>query len=154
MFDEAVHALLSDELRWLQGQLGPARDWDVFVGQTLGAMAERLPDEMALEALRREAVTLRDAARQAAVAALDDPRYTTLLLHVGLWLEAGSWARAGVDGSAPLAGQPVAPFAASILQRHHRRLRKQGGRHADLSVPELHRLRIIGKKLRYNAEFF
>jgi inorganic triphosphatase YgiF len=154
LFDEAVHALLSEELRWLQQQLGPARDWDVFVGQTLARMAERLPDELALEALRREATTLRDAARQVAVAALDDPRYTTLLLHVGLWLEAGSWAAAGQDGAATPASQPVMPFAAAILQRHHRRLRKQGGRHADLSEPELHRLRIISKKLRYNAEFF
>jgi inorganic triphosphatase YgiF len=154
LFDESVHALLSDELRWLQQQLGPARDWDVFVAETLAPMAERLPDELALEVLRREAVGLRDAARRVAVAALDDPRYTTLLLHVGLWLEAGSWARAGADGAPSPASQPVAPFAAAILQKHHRRMRKQGGRHAELSEPELHRLRIIGKKLRYNAEFF
>jgi inorganic triphosphatase YgiF len=154
LFDPGIHALLSQELRWLQQQLGPARDWDVFVGQTLGAMGERLRDEMALEALRREAVGLRHAARRVAVAALDDPRYTTLLLHVGLWLEAGSWAAAGQDGAPPPAAQPVVPFASGILQRHHRRLRKQGGRHADLSEPELHRLRIISKKLRYNAEFF
>ncbi|MFO1057660.1 MAG: CHAD domain-containing protein [Dongiaceae bacterium] len=154
LFDETVHARLGEELRWLQQQLGPARDWDVFVDQTLAPMAERLPHEMALELLRREAAGLRDAARKVALAALDDPRYTALLLHVGLWLEAGSWARPGSDGAPPPAAQPVVPFAAALLQKHHRRMRKQGGRHAELSEPELHRLRIIGKKLRYNGEFF
>src|SRR5262249_6619790 len=60
--DDQVHSFLADELRWLQLQLGPARDWDVFIDQGLRPLRQRLPNEMALEALRREADGLRQAA--------------------------------------------------------------------------------------------
>jgi CHAD domain-containing protein len=53
----------------------------------------------------------------------------------------------------PLSG-PVGDFAVAILQKRHKRLRKYGGKHAELSESELHRLRILGKKMRYATEFF
>src|SRR5690606_35342012 len=78
--DGAVHAYLSAELRWLQQQLGPARDWDIFVEHTLEPLHRRLGTELAVETLRREAKQLRDAAYRTALAALAAPRYTEFLL--------------------------------------------------------------------------
>src|SRR5882724_2280613 len=126
--DDAIHAFLSDELRWLQRQLGPARDWDVFVDQGLARMRERLPSELALEALRREAETLRQAAYETAIAALDAPRYTTLLLKLALWLDGGSWARpASEPGLESALYRPVVEFADNLLRARHKRVHKLGG---------------------------
>jgi CHAD domain-containing protein len=153
--DAKVHAFLSAELRWLQQQLGPARDWDVFIDDTLEPLHRRLDTELAVESMRREAKTLRDAAYDAAVAALAARRYTEFLLKLELWLEGGGWSASGPAGNPPAAfSGPVGAFARETLQRRHKRMRKYGGKHAELSESELHRLRILGKKTRYAVEFF
>lgn len=153
--DGPVHAFLSAELRWLQRQLGPARDWDVFIAGTLEPLHRHLDNELAVEAMRREAAALRDEAYAAAIAALSAARYTELLLKLELWLDGGGWAtprRADLPPH-PLSG-PIGDFAADVLQGRHKRMRKYGGKHAALSESELHRLRLLGKKTRYAVEFF
>src|SRR5262249_16979956 len=40
---EEAHEFLARELRWLQQELNPARDWDVFITTTLTPIAERVP---------------------------------------------------------------------------------------------------------------
>lgn len=147
--DGKAHAYLSAELRWLQQQLGPARDWDVFIEDTLEPLHRRLGTELAVEALRREAKQLRDAAYEVAVSAMAAPRYTEFLLKLGLLIDGGGWIP---QEAPPSAG--VDAFARAMLQRRHKRLRKYGGRHADLTESELHRLRLLGKKMRYAVEFF
>ncbi len=141
------HENLSRELRWLQQELNPARDWDVFVATTLIPIAKRVPElQPGLEA----AAELRTLAHARARAALDSPRYTALLIRCYLWLATGGWAAT----EAAVLDRPVGDFAAGILHRRHRRMRKFGGKRADLSEAELHRLRLMAKKQRYVAEFF
>jgi inorganic triphosphatase YgiF len=153
--DRSVHGFLSSELRWLQQQLGPARDWDVFIDGTLEPLHRHLDTELAVETMRRESRSVRDAAYEVAIAALSAPRYTELLLKLELWLDNGGWAAALAADAPPrpLSG-PVGDFAVAVLQKRHKRMRRYGGKHADLSESELHRLRILCKKTRYAAEFF
>ncbi len=142
-----AHEFLSRELRWLQQELNPARDWDVFIATTLTPIVERVQElQPAVEAAHE----LRAMAQTRARATLDSPRYTAMLLRCYLWLETGGWAAA----EAGLLDRPVTEFAAGILQRRHRRVRKFGGKRAALSESELHRLRLMAKKQRYVAEFF
>lgn len=146
-----VHGFLAGELRWLQRQLGPARDWDVFLHETAEPLRRRLADEPAVEALRRMAERQRAAARETAREALRSPRYTALLLRLGLWLEAGGWENPEEAGALD---EPAAAFAAAALQRRHKRMRKLGGKHGEASEAELHQLRLQAKKQRYGCEFF
>ncbi len=148
-----VHAFLSGELRWLQQQLAPARDWDVFVTETVLPLRGRLPDDLALEALRRESEALRRSAYEQARGTLADPRYTELVLRLELLLDAGGWSAPDL-GEGRLLDRPAGEFAAELLQRRHKRLRKLGGKHGDLSESGLHKVRLLGKKLRYHGEFF
>ena len=148
-----VHHYLAGELRWLQTQLGPARDWDVFIAETLQPLRRRLPDDLALEAMWREAESLRRDGYVTARAALSDPRYTELVLRLELLLESGGWSPS-MPPERTMLDEPVAALAAPLLQRRHRRMRKLGGKHGDLPEPDLHELRLRGKKLRYLAEFF
>lgn len=146
---EAVD-FLKAELGWLQRQLGPARDWDVFLDATVAALVRRLPEEPSLPVLRDAAQDARRRAYDQAHAALGDRRYTRLLLRFQLWLDAGRW-----DGptAAEALAQPVVPFAAKVLDHRLKSLTRFGARD-DLPEHELHALRIRAKKLRYAAEFF
>jgi CHAD domain-containing protein len=45
-------------------------------------------------------------------------------------------------------------FAARVLQKRHKQLKKRGGRLATQTPDERHAIRIAAKKLRYAAEFF
>ncbi len=146
-FASEPHEYLSRELRWLQQELNPARDWDVFIATTLTPIAERVPGvRPGLDA----AEELQARAQTRARGTLDSPRYTALLLRCYSWLATGGWASA----DATILERPVGDFAAAILHRRHRRLRKFGGKRADMSEAELHRLRLMAKKQRYVGEFF
>jgi triphosphatase len=151
----AVTEWLAAELNWLQGALGPARDWDVFVLDTLDPLAQRLPGESGLRGLEARAAAERRAARAAAEAALGDRRYVRLLLQLELWLEDGSWRLPAEPGAlvAP-ADEPAEVFARAALARRARQVLKRGRRRDEADEDSLHALRIAGKKLRYALEFF
>jgi CHAD domain-containing protein len=50
--------------------------------------------------------------------------------------------------------RPVSGFAQTVLDAALKRVRKRGRHFVNLAPPELHRLRIAAKKLRYATEFF
>ncbi len=140
--------LAADELKWMQQELGPARDWDVFIAETLDPLINRLPGDEGLPALREEARALRDGAYQKAAAAVGDKRYTGLLLRMELWLDAGDYLPGkNHDGA-------VKDFAVAILEKRHKKVRKWGRDHDKLTEAQYHKLRIQVKKLRYAADFF
>lgn len=146
---------LKTELSWLQKELGPARDWDVFLGETLPPLQHRLPAAENLSELAEVGETLRGEGYERARAAIRSPRYTDLLLHLSLWVSQGGWRPNGNGEGVPDAGAgPVVPFAQEILDQRHKKFCKLARRYGTLSEGELHRLRIRGKQARYAAEFF
>ena len=144
---------LAKELDWLQTQFGAARDWDVFIAESLQRLRMRLPADPAVSAMLRAAASLRDEGYGVMRSALDHPRYTELLLRLELALTDGSWG-APPEAGGELLDRSIAGFARMVLDKRYRRFRKIGGKRADLPEEELHRLRIAGKKLRYVADFF
>ncbi|MEX0807782.1 MAG: CHAD domain-containing protein [Dongiaceae bacterium] len=141
-----LFAYLTDELRWLQQQLGPARDWDVFIAETLAPILRRLPHDGDLPALRDVAVARREDAYLHARETIDGHRHCEIMLRIGGWLASEDWLDR--DGEAPLGD-----FARDRLQGRYRRLRRFG-KADNLTLVELHELRIAAKKMRYVAEFF
>ena len=149
-----AYAFLKEELSWMQTELGPARDWDVFLVETLPSVEKRLDEERTFEALRVAAERARRMAYERAHGFLADPRYARLLLRLNLGLEEGSL-------FAHVAGAPIGPmtrsvgdFAAEVLSGRDKKLRKRGRNHARLSTDQLHKVRIEAKKVRYGVEFF
>ncbi len=137
------------ELRWLMGALGPARDLDVFIAETLDPMLGRLPEEEALKALHAAARQAADRAHAEARATIAAPRYTEFLLTADLRLASGDWASANAPVDAP-----VRPLAQTVLRRRYRKLVKRGSGHRALEIEQLHRIRIAAKQMRYVGEFF
>ena len=158
LFDRAIprsrYAAIDAELRWLTGELGPARDWDVLIDETLTPLTRHFPDFAPLQILNREAAAARAAAYCNAQAAVASTRYTRLLLDIGLWRARCAWREGMDDAALARLAQPVRKFAAKRLQQRHERVVASALRFADLSPSERHRLRIQCKRLRYAGEFF
>lgn len=131
---ESDVARFQQELRWLAGMLGEARDLDVLNG--------RLADAAARE-------TLADAREQSharVIEWINSARVRALLLDLAEWLALG----AGCGG----ADTPIADFAGARLQRLHKRVVNHGRKMKTLSPEARHKVRKDAKKLRYGAEFF
>ncbi len=135
------------QARVLGRQLGTARDWDVFCVETLRSIVRAFPDEPGLARLARRAARLRIRHGLGARAAVGSADYTCGLLRLAQLLAS---AEVFVDHQA----EALPGFAAAVLQKRHRRVRRLGDRLAELSPQDLHGLRISAKKLRYAAEFF
>ena len=163
IIDPKAIEYLKGELRWLQRELGPARDWDVFLGETLPPIRAALPDESGFDALTSTAQAARRRAYERAIGAVTDARFVRFLLQLNLWLEEDSLIvrpdgrrdgrRDGAQADDP-AAEPILGFAGRVLRRCDRKLRRSGRHLEQLSVEELHQLRIEAKKFRYAIEFF
>jgi inorganic triphosphatase YgiF len=151
LIGDEVHAMLSIDLRWLQRQFGPARDLDVLIGETLLPIQNRVINQPGFERLIETASSARAEARRTAHLAIENPRYVVMLIQLYRHLHVGDWRRASARARL---GAPLVDFAGALLQSRHKRLIRLGERYEKLPEPELHRLRILAKKMRYAAEAF
>jgi triphosphatase len=135
-------------LREFTRALGPARDWDVFAGQTLAPVMEQFPGHAGLASFERACARLRAQANASTGRLFSSRRYQRILLGLGGWLSQGECLDAR-DGAAD-----VREHAAQTLERCHRRVLKRGKKLKSRGLRGLHRLRIAAKKLRYAAGFF
>ncbi|MGH6820333.1 MAG: CHAD domain-containing protein, partial [Methylocella sp.] len=149
MVSDFAYRRLRDELKWLAGLFGAARDMDV--------LRENLPppapeDQASVQAgeLAGDCEAKRLRAHQAIVDALDSERGRTLQLDLAVWIEDGRWQRQ----CSAIAEEPIPRYAGARLRKRHRKLVKQGAGLAKLASGARHQIRIEAKKLRYMAEFF
>jgi triphosphatase len=151
MFDDLapVPTTLRDDLDWLAGGLGAARDWDVLAGSTIPAITGA-----DLAALRAGAQARARSLHGALMRTLHDPRFTQLVLQLHGWFHGRQWRsdRAG-NGKSALsvrAHEAMQPLLRKAERRLRRRIRELDAE----DEPARHRVRIAAKKARYAAEFF
>lgn len=146
---------LRNELRWLMNELGPARDWDVFLESTLPGLMETMPGEPGMAWLETCAQGLRAQAQQRAATALGSRRTPLILLKLGA-LAQDLIAPTPVD---PLALPVVSPepslteFARQVLKKRARRAGVNADELARWDMEARHAWRITLKKLRYSGDF-
>lgn len=138
-------ARLEQELRWISGFTGPARDWDVFATSTLPALAQACGDARAGRVLAARAAARRRAAQGGLREALGSSRYAKLMLALARWLAAPA------PEPAPGA-EPLADFAERVVRKRRKRLVSAASRLSALTPAERHRLRLEAKRLRYALE--
>jgi inorganic triphosphatase YgiF len=148
--DDETPAIVA-ELRWLAGELDPARNLDVLLAGAWLRASRRRSDEAAVASLGARLREQRTAAHARVRAAADAPRFRAMLFDSLAWIEAGPWTAPEAPAAA-LRDGPIAPFARAALDGALRRTRKRGRHLAALDRPHRHRLRIAAKRLRYAAE--
>jgi triphosphatase len=145
---------LKRELKWLTGQLGPARDYDVFVSKTLAQYRAEHADRHELELLQKDLERARNAGFATARAAVESERFRCLLLDNALWLLDGGWRNDADALMRALGERPARAFAQDELARRIRKISKQARKLERLDSRGRHKLRIAVKKVRYGREFF
>jgi inorganic triphosphatase YgiF len=148
------HGWFAGEVRWLASELGPAREWDVFLDHLMVPVEAAMPGDPALAALRRAAGAARARGYERARDAIRSRRAAVLALRLGAWLEERSWRRQALSEEGARLFDPVGALAADLLDRRHRQARRRGAGFAGLGAEARHELRIALKKLRYASEFF
>jgi len=136
----ASHLLV--ETAWLGRCLGPARDWDVMLGETLPAYIAAHGTPSGHTRLLADIGKARQAAHQVAADAAASVRYGELVLDLLAWLEL----------PAPEESRKAAAPARQELARCHRKVLRLGQPELLVDDEARHRLRLACKKLRYTAE--
>jgi inorganic triphosphatase YgiF len=131
---------LKQELRWLAGVLGEARNLDVLLATATDAdLIARLK-------------AARERAYDEAIDALESARSRTLMLDFNEWLHCGEYLTT-LDTSQER-GRAATEFAAHALTKMRKKMKKHGRALADVDDEHRHEVRKDAKKLRYAAEFF
>jgi inorganic triphosphatase YgiF len=137
---------IKTELKWLTGELAPAREIDVFLNESIRPIVKTDVPKRGARALRERFSAQRQAACERARDAVESARYRRLLIDVVEWIETG-WSR-GEDGKS------IAAYAAGVLDHRIRKARKHGKHLNELDPKQRHKLRIKVKKIRYAVDFF
>lgn len=141
-------------LREAMRNLNPARDWDVFLHETLPktltALGETVP-RVSINNASRNAADVYELFRESATSSrlmaqdyLRDATFTALVLDLGRELLPNQ--------ATDTKGISARRWAADILEKRWLMLRKRCRRFARLSPEERHMARIAAKKLRYAAD--
>ncbi len=147
-------AAIKSELKWLVGELAPARELEVLVQRVVTPVQKRHRRWGGLRPLAQELVERHEAALTRACDAVGSQRFRLLMLDVAAWLGTGDWTKPQDDLVRDRGDTPIELFAAEQLTRRWRKVRKKGKDFARLDARKRHKLRIQVKKLRYAAEFF
>lgn len=145
LLDAAWADGLRAELGWLGGALGPVRDLDVLLLRLRGEIATLPASEQDAGAVLVDALEAEHAgARANMLAALDAPRYTTLVERLADTVR--------LPLPTPTATQ-AQPELVDLVRAEARKLRKAVDRAGEDPPDEvLHALRISGKRVRYTGE--
>jgi len=145
---------LVEELRWVAGELGAARDLEVVESRVLSA-ADELPADLAAPAravLEPALARARVAVERRAASAMEEPRYFALLDALVL---RGDVPPAGAEAALP-AAVVFGPLVSESWRRFARRVRaaRQAPPTSAEEAARLHRARVAAKRVRYLAEAF
>ncbi len=159
LFRDAVPREASDpwnkELRWIGGQLGLARDLDVFISEGLITVGKVLilPGQAELRTLAetRRAQVYEQQVRPL----LDSERWQRFCDEFPTWIERRAWEKSGATKKqTKRLASGVCAYSRRLLDKQERRVLTVGTGVEREDQNELHQLRIECKKLRYAAEFF
>src|SRR5262249_192235 len=129
-------AALKEELKWLTGELGPAREPDVLVTRGV-APGKRRRSRLEGSSRLSRALTRQPPAGgggaggsggggAGAEDAAESERFRALTLEIARWLEAGQWRRPQDDLVRDRGDVPIEISAADQLTRRFKKIRKKG----------------------------
>ena len=128
----------------LASALGEARNWDVFLTETLPPIQAAFPNNRDLRRLKNAARQRAKGARQAISRLLATREYPRLLIEF----------TAAIYALGDILPVPLIEFARQQSYRRAKKTWQHAARSESLSPTERHAIRIAIKRLRYTLEFF
>jgi CHAD domain-containing protein len=145
----------SKEMRWVAGELGLARDLDVFISEGLSTVAEELPLSGCQGLLQLAEERRAQAYERQVRSMLDSDRYHRFKEGFAGWFDAKQWELGQPNKKqARFLFMSVVPFSRKLMDKQERKVLTAGSNVDRYAPKEMHSLRIECKKLRYAAEFF
>jgi triphosphatase len=151
--DDRIEAIKT-ELKWLGGELAPARDLDSFLSEALRPLRKHQADQPGFESISRMFARERLKAYRQAREAIESPRFRALVLDTAEWIEAGPWNTSDDPLASARRATTVETLATAQLSQRRKKIRRRGAKIDELDPEQLHKLRIQIKKTRYATEFF
>jgi triphosphatase len=143
---------LEEEVRWLAGVMGEARDLDVFQDDVFRPAADAHGEDERLRELMTVVRTRRRIAWSHVFEALESERFRRLVLELAAVTFSKPWLDAAIGGTEAVRAAPE--VARLRLEDRYAKAMKMGRRVDDLDAEERHELRKRLKKLRYAVDFF
>lgn len=151
---DAESERIKRDLKWLLGELGPARDLDVLISERVEPLQREGADGPEVAILKTDLKHRRRSGFERAKDAVASERYRRIVLDIALWTTGGAWGAGAEPLAAGRRDRRVADFAAEEFARRDGNIRKKLKKIAKLDPRRRHKLRIAAKKLRYADEFF
>ena len=143
-------AKIAGELKWISGELGDARELDVFMNDFFAPLRSKHPTDLSLAKVHDACVRLSEKAYERANAALSSQRFRTFLIDVAEWIET---AKGGRKAKSRVKSAPSAKDLVSRTLSKMSRKMKAVKRIDELDLRGLHKLRLRAKRMRYTIEF-
>jgi CHAD domain-containing protein len=145
----------SKEMRWVAGELGLARDLDVFISEGLSTVADELPLSGRQGLLELAEGRRAQTYERQVCSMLNSDRYRRFKEGFAGWFDGSQWELGELKKKqAKFLFMNLIPFSRKIMDKQEREVLTAGSNVNQHAPKEMHRLRIECKKLRYAAEFF
>lgn len=140
--------VLRNAVSVLGTELGAAREWDVFVTQTLPTLVQSLELAGGAKKLMLKSEKQRQQHHQQVDVALKEGQLQRLILLVGAWMNGRYWLKHNVQ-------QKLEKFSCKVLTQYKSNVMQFSGHvHSYADANLLHELRIACKNLRYSIELY
>jgi triphosphatase len=145
---------IKTDLKWLNKELSPARDFDTMFEEVLTPLRRQHTDHRGLKSLAFTFARQRLRGYLQAEKAVHSQRFSRLLIETFAWIEIGEWVTTTDEMARLRRDWPIEAYAADQLARRRNKIKKKGKNLNKLDPAQRHRLRIQVKKTRYATEFF
>ncbi len=114
------------ELKWLTNELGPAREFEVFLTKVVTPLGKQRPRLTGMRSMSRELTDRREAAVTRALTAVSSKRFRELTLNVAAWVEVDAGREPRSKHTSERALAPIEAVAGEQLKRRWKKARKRG----------------------------
>jgi CHAD domain-containing protein len=142
---------ITDKVKWLAGQLAPAREYHVFL---TGAFEDAHTSGIEFEVVKADIRARRDLLLNSAKRVVGSDDFRAFIVELALWLLDGSWLHNRDSRTTFAREKPLERFAQHEMQKCVRKISNAARRVDKLTPARRHKLRIAAKKTRYTYGFF
>jgi CHAD domain-containing protein len=148
MVHDAIRDEVRDELKWLNSELGRARDLDVAVDR-IKSLDKKQPQATATLNSWNEK---RDEAHRYLERMLNSVRYRWLIDQTSGWIENGPWSIKKGKLAVKERAAPIGAYSAARIEEWEEKLLKRSRKLRSMGTRKRHRLRLFNKKLSYSID--